>query len=599
MQAGHDSHVTGGPQRRSAFTAAFLSLLFPGLGQAYLGAYRRALGWAAPPLLIGSLLAGFGVQMDVSDLAGLVVQTWFLPGLFALNLVLLAYRGASIVDAWLIAAAINAAPTRGYGASAASLARAAGPVSIAGVAAVLLVMSLAHVALARQILPIARAAECIFDPDATGCDSTASPEPGETPGPTAQPTESPSIGPEVSGPSVPPWDGQERLNVLLIGADEQEGGHNTDTLITLSIDPQTNQAVMFQLPRDTVDVPLPAGPIRNVYGSVYPDKINSLFVKTRNRPDLFPGRGSRTGYNALKAVLGELYGLDIKYFVEVNFDGFRDAVDALGGVTINVQVPILDNDFPAGGGNRARLYIPAGLQHMTGPEALAYARSRKSTNDFDRGARQQRVLVSLRQQLDIAKILPNIEALSAAVGTNLRTDFPRELVPQLLDLAERIDARSVRSVIFAPPFYQVECLSCPPRGYIIQPRVDRIRAAVREAFVIDPVFAEARDALLEEAASVWVLNGSGRQGEAASLAHYLEYLGMSAAAPNQRPDTTGLSDTTIRAYNGAAEEYPLTHAALERVFGVTIEAVADPDVPVNFVVITGVQTPQLTAPPAP
>jgi LCP family protein required for cell wall assembly len=601
MQAGHDSRSPAGRHRQSAFAAAFLSLLFPGLGQAYLGAYRRALGWAAPPLLVGSLAAGFAVQMNLTELAGIALQTWFLGGVFALNLVVLAYRGASIVDAWLIARAVDAAPTRGTNAGMLTLARTAGLVSIAGLAAIVLVMSLAHVAVARYDLLLAGTADCIFDPDGEGCGPTESEAPAEstapTPGETA--TAEPSLGPEVTAPSVPPWDGHERLNILLIGADEQGGGHNTDTLITLSIDPQTNQAVMFQLPRDTVDVPLPPGPLRNFFGSVYAGKINSLYVNVRNRPDLAPGSNRTRGYNALKSVLGELYGLDIKYYVEVNFRGFRDAVDALGGVTVNVQVPVLDNDFPRPGDQRIRLFIPAGMQHMTGPEALDYARSRKSSNDFERGARQQRVLVSLRQQMDLSNILPNIDTLAAAVGDNVRTDFPRELLPQLLGLADKIDARSIRSVIFTPPYYQNECLNCPPRGYIIQPRVERIRAAVREAFTIDPNFAEARETLAEEAAAVWVLNGSGRQGEAATLAHYLSYLGVTSVAPNQKPDTTGLSDTTIRAYNGAEADFPFTASTLAELFGVTIEPISDPTIVPDFVIITGGRTPQLTAPPAP
>src|SRR6185503_14143864 len=121
---------------------------------------------------------------------------------------------------------------------------------------------------------------------------------------------------------------------------------------------------------------------------------------------------------------------------------------------------------------------------------------------------------------------------------------------------------------FTPPFYQEECLNCPPRGYIISPRVARIRAAVAEAFQIDPGFAEARDALAEEGAELWVLNGSGRQGEAAELSAFLNYLGLASSAPNQKPDTTGLSKTTIRAYNGAETAFPLTVAALQEVFGV-------------------------------
>ena len=89
--------------------------------------------------------------------------------------------------------------------------------------------------------------------------------------PTEEPTDSPTPEPTLIGTPVPnvsiaPWDGKERLNILLIGADEQGGGHNTDTLITVSIDPVTKQVAMFSLPRDTVDVPIPQGPARQVWG---------------------------------------------------------------------------------------------------------------------------------------------------------------------------------------------------------------------------------------------------------------------------------------------------------------------------------------------
>lgn len=584
MQAGHETLVRG----RSPFVAAFLSLLFPGLGHAYLGAYRRGLGIAAPPLLIMALLAGFAVRMSALDLAGLAVQGWFQVLLFVGNLVLLVYRAWAIVDAWSIGRALG-----GPGISPIAV-RQAGVLSVAGLAAVLLVMSGAHLAVARYDLLLSGTASCIFDPDAQ-CDPSASGDPSLEPGMSVPP----SLGPEVSGPAIPPWDGKERLNILLIGADEQGGAHNTDTLITVSIDPATNQVVMFQLPRDTVDVPIPPGPARNVYGAVYGGKINSLWASASVRSDAWPGTRAQRGYNALKATLGHLYGLDIKYYVEVNFDGFIHVVDALGGVTINVQVPVLDDNFPAGGGHRERLFVPAGVQHMTGAEALAYARSRKSTSDFERGARQQRVIVSLRQQLDIGQAIRNIDVLAAAIGQSVRTDIPRELVPQLLGLADRVDARSIRSLSFTPPFYQVECLSCPPRGYIIQPRVDRIRETVAEAFNVDPNFAEARDALLAEGAEVWVLNGSRREGEAGRLAEYLSYLGIAASAPNRKPDVTGLPATTIRAYNGAESALPLTAEALKLVFGVELTPVTEPTVTQDFIVITGGSTPQLTPPPAP
>ena len=64
------------------------------------------------------------------------------------------------------------------------------------------------------------------------------------------------------------------------------------------------------------------------------------------RPDLFPGTATSRGYNAVKALLGELYGIDIRYYVEVNFDGFRKVIDTLGGVTVNVQMPVTRRPVP-------------------------------------------------------------------------------------------------------------------------------------------------------------------------------------------------------------------------------------------------------------
>ena len=584
--------------RRSGFVAAFLSLLFPGLGHVYLGAYRRGLGWATPPFLLVALVAGFAIRMNAFDLAGLAVQTWFLDGVFIVNLALLAYRAAAIVDAWAIARRLGAA---GLHLRSGAALTATAMISIAGLAAVLLVMSVAHVAVARYDLLLSTTVNCVFADASSDCRPSSSAEPGSSdqiPGESVPGTIGPPL--ESTAPTTT-WDGKSRLNILLIGADEQNGGHNTDTMITVSIDPATKQIVMFTLPRDTVDVPIPPGPARNFFGPTFSGKINQWWATVANRPDWYPsipGITGGPGYNGLKAILGNLYGLDIKYFVEVNFDGFKKIVDALGGVTINVQIPVVDDHFPAARGDLQRLYIPAGMQHMDGAAALQYARSRHTSSDFDRGARQQRVLVSLREQTNLATILPAIDALTAAVKGSFTTDMPREIVPQLLQVADQIDARSIRSVIFTPPYYQVETLSSP-RGYIIQPRIDRIRTAVRDAFKVDPGFAEARDAIAAEGAEVWVLNGSGETGEASTLAAYLDYLGIAATAPNQRPSSTGLSGTTIKAYNGAETTFPLTLAALEQAFHVTVVPISDPNVRVDFVVITAKSTPVLTPPPVP
>ena len=196
--------------------------------------------------------------------------------------------------------------------------------------------------------------------------------------------------------TIPPWDGKEQLNILLVGSDQrpQEGTYNTDTMIVLSIDPETGRVAMFQLPRDSANLPVPPQ-ARSVWGQTYGAKINSWFTANRNRDNLWPGKTlRRRGFAALKAMLGNLYGLDVKYYVEVNFQGFRNAVDTLGGVNINVQAPVSDDRYP----DRERRAPPALRARRPaahdGTQALAYARSRHTTDDFDRGRRQQRVLLS-------------------------------------------------------------------------------------------------------------------------------------------------------------------------------------------------------------
>ena len=590
------------PRARSPFAAAFLSLLFPGLGHLYLGAYTRALGFAAAPVLLIALLAGFVLRMDRLELVGLLFSPFLLSSIFVLNLAALLYRLVAIIDAYRVAEYLNAHAISGGG----RLGRARlprNPLSIAGLLAVVLVMAGSHVVVARyDMLALdALTSGCIFiGEDQRECagDPTASPEPAESADPSAEATPSPTpeptpVGSQVPDVSVPPWDGKERLNILLIGSDEQGGGHNTDTLITVSIDPVTKQAAMFSLPRDTQFVPLPAGNARSFWGRTYPNKINSFFVNNRKRSDLWPGNDRTRGYNGLKATLGELYDLDIKYFVEVNFDGFKKVVDSVGGVTINVQVPVVDDAFPGTTGRAQRLYIPSGIQHMDGDQALRYARSRNTSDDFDRGARQQRVLLSLREQADPQILLPRLPELVEALKSAVRTDIPLDQLDELLGLASEVDTTNIRSYVLTPDFYQNEVLS----GYWLEPRVDRIRAAVRDAFTADPADQALRERLAGEGAGVWVLNGTNSGNRGTRLAGYLEFHGLAASAPRQAPEGKVPKDTVITVYNGAETAMPATIAYLEDLFGVKVKTATDSTIRTDIIIVIGNDTPELEPPP--
>ncbi|MCU0477399.1 MAG: LCP family protein [Chloroflexi bacterium] len=588
-------------RERSAFTAAFLSILFPGLGHAYAGAWYRAIAFAAPPFLL--LALGLGVLASYQiELVGVVLQPPVLLGIFAGNVVALLYRIVAAVDAYRVTTYLN---RWDQGAGRLGPSRTAlAPLSVAGLLAVVLVMSGAHVAVAYYDLQALDLVNGIFNPNDDGDESDASPAPSDpaaTPDGSADPAETPPATPppgatDAPSGTLPPWDGTGRLNVLLIGSDRRpgEGSYNTDTLIVASVDPTTGQVAMFSLPRDTTGIPLPNVPARQTFGPTWNRKINALFQQARARPDLFPG-GKQSGYQALKDTLGGLYGIDIQYFVEVDFNGFRKVVDALGGVTVNVQVPVIDDSYPGDQG-MLRVYIPTGVQHMSGTEALVYARSRHTSSDFDRAARQQRVILSLRQQADFATLArPDVlSELVAATKGALKTDFPVARLPELIGLAQRIDVGNVRSFVFTPPYYGSE--GYVNGTYVLQANVARIRQAAAGAFDFDPREQAQRQAIAEEGAVTWVVTSTGEAARATSLAEYLDYEGFAASAPRGQARETAAATTILEAYNGAETTFPKTIARLEALFGVTVVARVDPKMRADVVVVQGTRTPALEIP---
>jgi hypothetical protein len=282
----------------------------------------------------------------------------------------------------------------------------------------------------------------------------------------------------------------------------------------------------------------------------------------------------------------------------VNFQGFVKAVDTFGGLQINVQVPVVDNRFPITDHTYARTYIPAGPQEMTGAQALIYARARHTSNDFQRAYRQQRVIISLREQMNVRSVLANLPALIDALKTSVKTDIPTDQLPALLSLVERVNAKSVRSIVFSSPAYGVD-LYCNPSCLTsdILMNVARIRQTASQAFTLDPAALAARDAISAEAATVWLLNGSGRPNSGLLATHnadYLAYNGMNASAPPQKAAT--IATTKIVVYNGAEATLQKTIAFLENAYKVQATAATDPAVAADIIVTLGQDAPNLTAP---
>ena len=536
--------------RRSAFAAAVFSLLVPGLGHLYLRQWRTALIFLAPPTLLLALVGGIVAADGLPGLVGLLITPFGLSAAGILNILLAVWRGAAAADAWR-GAVRRESGLRAIGTSFAGLV-----VSLVAALSIHLILG-GYVATASELVG--------------GIFSSGIETPGATP--------------------APRWDGKERLNVLLVGIDQRGSStsFNTDTLIVASVDPVNGTVTMFSIPRDTVDFPVPASAQR-LYGTTYGNKINSYYASASRHPDVFPDGPMP----ALREMLGNFYGMTIDYSLMVNFTGFQEIVDALDGVRVTARNPVTDDSYPIGGGKYARIHVLAGVHAMDGAEALIFARSRHGSSDFDRAARQQQVISAIRAQSDMAAITRNLPSLAAALKDSLKSDFPQQDLPLLLDLIAQIDAGSIRSLVFTPPTYQT--VGSDSRGYIITPDVAKIRAAVLQAFTAQPTKEEREaDAIAREAARIWVLNGTGRKGEAGVLANALSRAGLDASAPTAiTPGEIGLLKTRFIVYNGAEQRMPVSLALLEKLLGLKATLIDDATVTVDVEIITGADVPTIT-----
>lgn len=240
----------------------------------------------------------------------------------------------------------------------------------------------------------------------------------------------------------------ERINILLLGygGPGHDGPYLTDSIMVLSIRPAMREAMMVSLPRD-LWVKIPALP-RNGYMM---GKLNSAFAIGTDHKD-YPNVRSEwktdTGGGDLAvATVSQLIGQPIDYWVGLDFKAFRDVVNALGGVRVDVPTALDDPYFPAGESyGMMHVHFNAGWQQFDGERALQYARSRETTSDFDRSRRQQLVMLAVRQRVFSLNAIPRMLSLLGALQDNVRTNLRPGDMQQLGDLAGRIKDQDIRRV---------------------------------------------------------------------------------------------------------------------------------------------------------
>ncbi len=451
---------------KSAAIAAILSFVFPGLGHLYLGRRRQALVFALPALLVAVAVGLELLSSPEAALGNLITPS---GSMTALVLILLTggWRIVAMVDAVLIARRDS-----GLGAPA-----------IVVAAVLLLLTGGMHGAAAYVAYTTYDAGSKIFvaaGPD----DGNGTPVPAGTGAPSepGAPTPTESDDYQVA-PEVTPETAQSRVNILLTGVDSAETRTTalTDTMIVLSVNPADKSVVMVSLPRDISNFPL-------YDGGTFKGKLNSFMTWVRNHPNQFQDKP----FPALMKEIGFLVGVPIHYFAAIDLEGFRKMVDAVGGVTVDNPKAINDPRYAWLDGTHG-FTLPAGKVKLNGKKALAYARSRQGAgdSDFTRAARQQQLLVALRNKLASPTMITTLPDIIRAAGDTVRTNLPTDRLDEFITLAREVGPDAIKRQVITYPITFHPPTASTGGVWTLQLHMDRLAKLSQKLFGADSRYSDS------------------------------------------------------------------------------------------------------------
>lgn len=433
------------PNPRSGIAASALSALLPGSGQLYLGERRRGAWFLAGSLVIlgGAVVV---LLMDPRSLLKLAFDPEVLLALLFVNAGVFLFRTFAAIDAF------RQRPGERLGR----------PWPIRAVVLLIgLVLLVPHALFAYYDIVQYDLINTVFAaPVTTAATTTVAPTtvppPSTTAGADAPATTATTTTTTTTTTTVPPrlWDGSDRLNILLLGSDAGVGrtGVRTDTMILASVDVETGDMVLIGVPRNFARVPIPEAV--DIWScDCFPPILNELYQYGENHPASFPGPAT-PGANAIKGAISELTGLPVHFYALVALDGFVDIIDAVGGVAITVTERVYDPAYPKEGGGTEVIDLQPGEYEFDGHEALAFARSRRSSDDYDRMGRQRCVIEAVVEQADPFTLLRNFPQLAEVIKASVGTDIPLDAMPDLIDLLPLVDTDNALSLRLIPPEYR-------------------------------------------------------------------------------------------------------------------------------------------------
>jgi LCP family protein required for cell wall assembly len=285
----------------------------------------------------------------------------------------------------------------------------------------------------------------------------------------------PLVGPRFE--NLPPAEatalamrGGPRFNILLVGLDQrwhvQHRSFRTDSIMIASLNTETKEGMLFSMPRDLY-VEVPGNGKR---------RINIVHVLGETQD--YPGGGPAL----LMETIQRNFGIPLHGYVMINFFGFREIVDLLGGVDIYVEKEIWDPRYPDDRGGEMTIHIPAGQQHMDSEMLLRYCRTRYTTDDYDRARRQQRALMALSKKFLSLQMLSRLPELIHTMNHTFYTDLEPGEIVHLAMIASQVDPEQVRLVVVDRSFMDPSQRQPGDEPSLVYPDWDKIHTLVDEVF---------------------------------------------------------------------------------------------------------------------
>jgi len=370
-----------------------------------------------------------------------------------------------------------------------------------------------------------------------------------------------ALRPNVN-PNLLKGEGSGRINILLLGrgGGNHDGPDLTDSMMVASIDPVNFSTTLISLPRDLwvntpnagvmkINAAWEAGEFKYL-GKIAPGSTNPAAISA--------------GFSSVDQTVGQVLGVNIDYNILVDFQAFQQAVDTVGGVTVNVPTPLVDPTMAWENSNNPTL-AQAGVQNFDGAQALLYVRSRETTSDFARAARQRAVLVALKDKIETLGTLSNplkISGLINVFGNNVQTDLSLSNASRLYSIIKNISNANVTSTDFSTAPNQFvtigniagQSIVLPTSGLFNYGKIQQyVRGLLKDPYII------------KENAKIMILNGTITPGLATTVANQLKTYGYNVFGV-ANTQASGWSQTMIINLTHGKDLY--TQHYLEQRFGV-------------------------------